>query len=519
MLPPIDMNNSDRPHKRSKDSMTNAELQILLHRRAKEQARHERDEKIQALKDKGVLVQTSEEKERDQMQLETMLERARNEADELRRKEKEAAKQEGKDGNGESHLPDSDDEEEEWQASDEDEDGDIELSGSEDEGVSLEDPGSEEEGDEDMIGEEDAASQEAEQMHDVLFDNEAAEDANEDPDHDSESEDDEAEIGISQPLYVRARRKTIVVSDEEDVPKTMVHTTPLRRETTESKLNASTSDAFGFARAKPAPLALSQVFAGTMASSPTQESGDIAARDSQQDSLAYLRGLAPPELHCFDDNFVIETQDSIVPSSQYEEAGNQTYDETQKPGMVYFETQSQMPLGETQITEVPDPTQDVGFQSLLPQSQIPASVATVDTLSLPCTVQAESPVMKKKGRLRRRTEANIMHSDEEEVIDEQEHKSVQAVINYGEFEISANAFDIMRNASKIPAVATTYDKSISKAKEMVDDQAEESEDEYAGLGGASDEEGQGELDEETKKMIDDEGTEIVDERKIAAYFA
>ncbi len=510
------LNDSDRPQKRSKDSMTSSELQILLHRRAKEQARHERDEKIQALKDKGVFVQTAEEKERDQMQLETMLEKARKEADELRRKEKEAAKQEGKDGNGELHLPDSDDEEEEeeWQASDEDGDRDIELSGSEDEGVALEDIESEEE-----MAEEDTTSPDAEQAQNVLLDDEAAEDADGEDDQDSESEDDEAEIYIGQLPHVRARRKTIVVSDDEDVPDTIVRTTPLRRETTTSTVKASTSDAFGFARTKPAPLRLSQVFAGTMASSPTQECGDIAAKDSQLDSLASLRGLAPPELHCFDANFVIETQDSIVPSSQYEEAGNQIYDETQKTGMVNFETQSQMPLGETQVTEVPDPTQDVGFQTLLSQSQIPASLATVDTLLLPCTVEAESPVMKKKGRLRRRIEANIRHLDEEEVIDEQDCKSAQAVSNHGHFEISESAFDIMRNASKKPAVATTYDKSTSKAKEMVDDQAEESEDEYAGLGGASDEEGQGELDEEAKKMINDEGNEIVDEGQMAAYFA
>ena len=54
---------------------------------------------------------------------------------------------------------------------------------------------------------------------------------------------------------------------------------------------------------------------------------------------------------------------------------------------------------------------------------------------------------------------------------------------------------------------------------MVQEQAEESEDEYAGLGGASDDESGGEFDDETKKLIDDEDTARTNERDIAAYYA
>lgn len=508
------LNTSDSKQRRSKDSMTSSELRILLHRRAKEQARHERDEKIQALKEKGVLVQTAEEKERDQMQLETMLEKARKEADELRRKEKVAAKQAGRDENGELHLPDSDGEEEEWQASDED--GDIELSGSEDEGVAPEEFASEEESCDEEIGEEDATTDCAERAEKILYENRAVEDAGGVDGHCSQLDDDELKSAIGQLPCMRARRKTIVVSDDEDVFETSVHATPSQRGTTALTLEASTSDAFGFARTKPAPLDLSQVFAGTMASSPTQADGDKIAMDSQQDSLAFLRELSLPELPGFDADFMTETQDSIVPCSQYEEAGNEIYNETQQTGTVNLETHSQMLLRQTQVSEVLDPTQDVGFQALLSPSQVQASCATVDTLPLLCTVQPESPVIKKKGRLRRRIEATMRHWDGEVATDEQEQ---QAAPDHGHFEISANAFDIMRNASKKPTVPIIYDKSMSKAKEMVDDQAEESEDEYAGLGGASDEEGIGELDEETKMMINDDGNEKVDEREMAAYFA
>lgn len=49
------------------------------------------------------------------------------------------------------------------------------------------------------------------------------------------------------------------------------------------------------------------------------------------------------------------------------------------------------------------------------------------------------------------------------------------------------------------------------------EQAEESEDEYAGLGGASDDDS-GDEDEETKNMIE-HGEVDVDERQIAAFYA
>ena len=53
---------------------------------------------------------------------------------------------------------------------------------------------------------------------------------------------------------------------------------------------------------------------------------------------------------------------------------------------------------------------------------------------------------------------------------------------------------------------------------MVEEQAQESEDEYAGLGGASDDESAGEADEDLKKMIE-EGDVEVDESKLAAFYA
>jgi mediator of replication checkpoint protein 1 len=91
-------------------------------------------------------------------------------------------------------------------------------------------------------------------------------------------------------------------------------------------------------------------------------------------------------------------------------------------------------------------------------------------------------------------------------------------VNEEDLVITSNAFDVMRKSSKKKAELEDFDKKKSKAKEMVHEQAEESEDEYAGLGGASDDDS-GEDDAYVREMIDDEGGKDVDERELAAFFA
>ncbi|OOF94637.1 hypothetical protein ASPCADRAFT_208300, partial [Aspergillus carbonarius ITEM 5010] len=74
----------------------------------------------------------------------------------------------------------------------------------------------------------------------------------------------------------------------------------------------------------------------------------------------------------------------------------------------------------------------------------------------------------------------------------------------------------MKKASKKPAIP--FDRNKSKAKDIVEEAAEESDDEYAGLGGASDE------DEDVenaydRQMINDNSGETVDEKQLAALNA
>ena len=174
---------------------------------------------------------------------------------------------------------------------------------------------------------------------------------------------------------------------------------------------------------------------------------------------------------------------------------------------------------DSQLSPFPEATQDVGFQNITPIRGrfVDAPPSTIDSVILKATdmpeTMEETPIVKKKGKLRRRAQVAAF-SDEEEA---GEH--AEANIEEDEFEINESVFDVMRKASKKKVVVDEFDKKKSKAKEMVNEQAEESEDEYAGLGGASDDESGGEPDEFVKEMIDDEGGKDVDESKLAAFFA
>ena len=87
--------------------------------------------------------------------------------------------------------------------------------------------------------------------------------------------------------------------------------------------------------------------------------------------------------------------------------------------------------------------------------------------------------------------------------------------------MSNNAFSAMQQAAlKEKKRKEAFDKKKSKARDMIEEQAEESEDEYAGLGGADGEDSDDEDNQSVKEMIDDETKENEgDERKLAAFYA
>ncbi|TPR08044.1 hypothetical protein CAN33_0016870 [Aspergillus niger] len=164
----------------------------------------------------------------------------------------------------------------------------------------------------------------------------------------------------------------------------------------------------------------------------------------------------------------------------------------------------------TQLSQVPDPTQDAGFvfSPFDPNKRfLGTPQSTIDTVVINRDNQDGSPApARRMKQLKRGRTADLS------MIEEQEDNKGE-----GDFEIDASAFDVMKKASKKPTVP--FDRKKSKAKDIVEEAAEESDDEYAGLGGASDED-----DDETenaydRQMINDNSGETVDEKQLAALNA
>ena len=122
--------------------MSIGDLQFSLQQKARQQAYEERQEKIAELERRGIHIETEEERERHQLEIEdlvTKLEHARQEDLKLTKLEKAEAKKNGEIGDGLASSDESDDEEyqasdEEGQASElEEEEAELDLSGSEEE--------------------------------------------------------------------------------------------------------------------------------------------------------------------------------------------------------------------------------------------------------------------------------------------------------------------------------------------------------------------------------------------------
>ena len=499
---------------RARASMTPGELQFSLQRRARQQAARERADKIQDLKDRGIIIQTTEERQRDQADVEDLLEKARREGEELTKKEKNASKKE-RQANGLDE--DASDEDEDYK--DVEADGpNLELSGSDDEADDEDQASDSEEGsdgDEDVAGVEENEDENGGVTLDPLgnplaslISNEAVEESDEEMREtaDGDSEDDDAEELVPAVKNKRRHNPQRIVDDEdeEDDGSVDASTKPIVEE-------IGNPFAPGLPGSDNAPMGLTQAFEATMAESQTSQYKDTQGTDLDQDSLTFLRAVPDPDFPMFDE----EGPETVVPDSQTGVHGTLKFDLHLSQSQIQHET----PPIATQYSDIPDPTQDAGFgcSSPLPERFLSIPPSTVDTVVLAGAAKIQSPFVKKKGRLRRRGSAVRVFSDEENVSEDEDR--AHAIIPHEQFKVSADAFDVMKMASKKNNVNTEiFDKKRSDAKGMVEEQAEESEDEYAGLGGASDDDSMAEDDEEVRKMID-EGEVKVDERKLAAFFA
>ncbi|KAF6807972.1 MRC1-like domain-containing protein [Colletotrichum sojae] len=512
-----------RKKRDEKSNMTVGELHLTLQQRAREQAKMEREKRLQYLRSKGIVVQTAEEREREMQEVEDIVARARREAEEIMERERDLAKQEKKEKrkNGELDAWDDSDDEE-YEGSDEEvaADAEVELSGSEEEdeeGVSDEEP----EGN-------------------ALLDNEANDSGSEQSEAEADAPekdpfiDSEDDVDLPK-KNIRRSKKIQVISDDEDEEESRVEATPRPKTANQQSPVApntkspaiptsvlrSAKKTFipGLPVTGAAGLGLTQIFAGTM--------------DDSQPAAGTIPSQTPmPDFDSLPDSNLIgnSQQDSMMILDS--QGGDTQRAETQPDsadGVHLHFTQSQVHGFDSLIRDEPpctqmsiEATQDAGPQDYTPLKLrfVEPPVSTVETMVLDGDAEAEtvleSPLVR-RGRLRRKIDATPVPALEDE------DESRPASPDVDEFGFNTTAFSVMRDASKEQKrrrKAEEYNRKKSKAKDMVEDQAEESEDEYAGLGGADGEDSDDDDAASVKEMIDDQGGLTADEeRKLAALHA
>lgn len=439
---------------RKTTSMTSAELSASLLYRARQQAAKERRERIEELRAKGVVIETAEERAAMEDDVENLVEKARQEADEIARQERAARKK--------AQGLDEDDED----------DDDFVFSGSDD----------------NASGEDDDEDDDGMSVTGNLgfLDQEA--------DESDESADERREIAPSdledEAQGSRRKRRTRVVSDDEEEEEPQVPSTPVRPPPSNVPQSAERPQFPGM-QTPNMSMGLTQAFAGTLADEDgARQSGSAPAPFSLPDP-----GRPVPRLHAEDSEILVRDSQEQTHESDLMSNYNQN---------IARVSESPANHGFSQYSQLPDPTQDEGFvfSPFDPAKRFRETppVSTVDTVLVG---QSQSPIAERKRRQLRRGRAADLS-----VVEEQD--------NEGDFEINANAFNVMKKTSKKSTVP--YDKKNSKAKGIVDEAAEESEDEYAGIGGASDD-SDGEEDAYDQQMINDQSGEVADEQQLAALNA
>ncbi|KAL9114662.1 MAG: hypothetical protein Q9227_001340 [Pyrenula ochraceoflavens] len=508
---------------RNRKFMTSAEMETSLRRMARLQAAQERIARVEELKAIGKAVHTSEEvyEQKQQDLLDESIEKARQEGVEIARREREWAKKNGgviKDG-----LDDSDDEEDE-DFEDEDLD-DEQISGSEEEPDADGEDSDEEEYGRQEDDEETAVYKDKGTVgKGGLIDNEAEEGAFDDQ---AEEESAEAESEPNNNATVKATpinasrrgRKSRVLNDDEDEEdeETITTETPTlpqnpisASKTPQSGLRSARKEIPGLQNSDDLPLGLTQAFAATMADSqpdsPTRLNSVHQPESQEQDSLSILQSIPSPAVPVIPFLNRRQSTDLVqesLPATQIETQPlnldlNFTQNDRFRRGSHILES----PM--TQFSEIPDPTQDAGyvmtpwkerrFDTETPQ-QLPQS--TIDTVILPPT---DSPLVQRKGRLQRgsrrgdeldKNEVSAEHSDQHHMI--------------------PSAFDDMRRSSarlyaKQPAL--DHEKERAKAQEMIEEAAEESEDDWQGMGGLDGEDHASENEEDRGFRNDDEDEDV-----------
>lgn len=498
-------------NKPSRPSIGPKALEMQLRKKAKDQARRQQLERIAELKAKGIDVQTAEEREIEVEMFENLLEKARLEAQKLRKVEMAIAQGEGNDDDKAIAISD-----------DEDEDYDYEASGSEEEELREE------------------AAEEDDEDNELV---QAADERNREGGDDDEMQSDDAEVdenpafGYSPaiepktiqaaqnnsletpaPLSRKLRQSHIIVDDDDEdvygeMEQDFVHELPANiTRAIEDPFAAFNFDANNMSDTLLSPTQAFQATMQTLTQATQEESSDI------------LRRIAPPSVSSLPptipDMFDIYTQqtendgnqNSCVPGSQVRES--QRMNLNWEPQLPETPVPVSLHRGASALNETPgwEPTQDGGLPSPWMMGLRRESTSEVlneqhetqETVPLRVSESpAPSNAPPKRGRLVRRQALVIPDDSEGEMPTVSDRDSKRG------------AFKEM--ARRRAAVLTTADREEvdKEMKRMMDEQAEESEDEYAGLGG---DDFVAPETEDDKAMIDSSHIDV-DELALAAHFA
>ena len=498
--------------RKGQSMMNTMQLHVSLAQKARQQAQQERAEKIEDLKRRGIHVETEEEREKNQLEIEDMVaqfEKARQEDLKLAKFEREVAKKNGESGDSLLSSDESEDDdhvgsgEEEVGEEHEQEELEVELSGSEDEDSEIDE-------DDKMMDETHGLLDDAAEETEEEEKTETAEQELPDPTADVDDED------ISVPVRKQnaIRKRNIVLDDDEEESEYEGMKASSSAQKAVQTIPSQQDDAmaaFGF-QDSSVPLGLTQMFAGTMANLESDSQFEHPLdKELEQDSLDFLRHIPDSQpTDIFSQVAGMYVSNSQAVESQQTDSRSQLVPQVKLGISQLIETSPA--FSHTQLSEAPEPTQDAGFElSRSPAGLLPPPQSTVDTVMLSI---AESPIVKRKGRLQRRKqvlETELFDADEDTVGDAID------VETGGQAAGANDAFSVMRKAAKKENRLAGFNKKTSWARDAVEEQAEESEDEYAGIGGASDEDS-GEEDEELAKMIDKNDVKV-DERELAAFYA
>ncbi|KAH0498305.1 hypothetical protein TgHK011_005561 [Trichoderma gracile] len=506
----------EKKRKNEREGMTPGEFQASLLQKAREQARLERDRRLEMLKAQGVVIQTSEERERQMQEVEDILAKAREEAQRIKEEEVAAEKKQRKENGEADPLAWDDSDDEEYVDGDAAEEApDVELSGSDEEDEEDDEEDDEAESEDAIAGSamfeaeaEDAQSETSEVL--PTLHNEGAED-----------EDEDEVIERATPMKRRrARNKTAILSDDEADP---VEATPKSKKTpinssfmspaapTSVLRSAKKTFIPGLPVQGPAGLSLTQIFAGTM-------------DDNHRSQLDEPTQSMMPDFDNFPDSNFSATMDDNADDMVLDSQRNEFQGETQGVQLNLAQTQMHgldsllRDDANSQISDKIEPSQDGGLQRYTPLKSrfVEPPTSTVETIQMDQNGEAtQSSPLVRKGRLRRKMEMTTL--DDVDAIPLSGEKGAEE-----EAASSKTAFNVLKDAAaaeKKKKLVEEFNKKKSKAKEMVEEQAEESEDEYAGLGGADGEASDDESDASVQDIIDDAAGNDVDERKLAAFYA